>query len=144
MIILSWFSHCICLLLRESGNEWFSKSHKKRSQEERKKLFCQAIVRCEFYSRFFVDSGKKMLKNSFASKSTIPSTIHALGLFLRSSIFFSCISCYFFKQKRGFLLTKNTRKIKSANLDSSAALCNSLSLNFSHKIHFYLFPTAHL
>lgn len=122
-------------------------SHTKKKSRRVKKLFCQAIVRCEFYSRNFflstVWSGKNV-EEFFCIEIYNP--IHhtrpwALFTFLN---IFSCISCYFFKQKRIFLLTKNTRKIKSANLNSSVALCSSLSLNFAHKIHFYLFPTMHL
>lgn len=86
-LFLSWFSHCICLPLRESGNEWFSKSHKKKVKKK-KNFSVRRLFNVNFILAFCRQCGKNMLKNSFASKSTIPSTIHALGPFLRSSTFF--------------------------------------------------------
>jgi hypothetical protein len=113
MIILSWFSHCICLLLRESGNEWFSKSHKKK--KSRKKLFCQAIVRCEFYSRLFflstVWSGKNV-EEFFCIEIYNP--IHHT----RPWAFFTFLNIFFvyflllLQAKKGFYWRKIRRKLR--------------------------------
>lgn len=80
-------------------SDFLSHTHKK----SRKTFFSvRRLFDVNFILEFFLStvwSGKKMLKNSLASKSTIPSTIHALGLFLRSSIFF-----------RVFLVTSSSKK----------------------------------
>lgn len=113
MIILSRFSHCICLLLRESGNEWFSKSHikKVRSQVKKKSFSVRRLFDVNFILAFCRQCGKNVEK-IFCIEIYNP--IHhtrpwALFTFLNFFVYFLLLLQ---AKKRGFYWRKIRRKLR--------------------------------